>query len=231
MNSTIVVPPAIVVDTSLALHQLETYHAESLFNLIDRNRPHLLPWFDWVATTSDSDDTLRFIVRTQQEAEENSGVHYGLWFKEQLVGVVGVHLWEPENQFAELYYWLGADYTGRGLTLLSCQELINWFFYETDTDVVQICCEPENWQSANVARRLGFDYVGQDEQIDSAQEIMDRIAQLPQLAGLADQVKNQIRSWGAHRDDNSPRKKIILDMFQLTYETWHQTWRHIPSPG
>lgn len=229
--STIVVPPAIVINTSLALHQFKTYHASQLFHVIDRNRDHLRPWFDWADTTRDVDDGLKFIHRFKKEAEENSGFHYGIWHHETLVGVAGVHIWEPENCFAELYYWLDKEKTGRGFVGLSCQAIINWLFNETETGLVQICCEPDNWQSANVARRLGFDYAGQDEQIDCTQEVLDQLARQPSLAAVTERVCAKLTEWGVPSTPDPARQKVVLDMFQLTHETWSKTWHHIPSPG
>jgi ribosomal-protein-serine acetyltransferase len=63
------------------------------------------------------------------------------------------------KQTAELGYWLGTDYTGRGLGSAACQLLLSKTFIERPLDQIFIRCEEENYASQAIARRLGFSFL------------------------------------------------------------------------
>jgi ribosomal-protein-serine acetyltransferase len=141
-------------DTELRL--LEVRHAQTLFDLTDRNRAHLRQWLPWLDSTQTVEDTRNFIKDTLQQFAVNEGFQAGIWYQEQLAGVVGYHKIDWFNRQVEIGYWLGAEFQGRGLMTQACRALIDHAFHELKLNRVTIRCAVGNTRSCAIPERLGF---------------------------------------------------------------------------
>ncbi|MBU6429481.1 MAG: GNAT family N-acetyltransferase [Cyanobacteria bacterium REEB65] len=138
------------------LRQLCADDALALFDLTDRNRAHLQHWLPTVAAERKTlADTEQFIAGLRN-APDGSRFVCGIWVAGGLAGVVS--LFEPadEYEYAQLGYWLGVGYEGRGLATIACQALIIHAFECFDLSKVEIRCGKDNIRSKAVAERLGF---------------------------------------------------------------------------
>src|SRR5450759_4533616 len=79
-------------DDGLELRLLEARHAQELYDLIDRNREHILEWLPFPNDTRAVEDTLGFIERSLQAfGEGRTGGSYGIWHEGGLAGSIGIH--------------------------------------------------------------------------------------------------------------------------------------------
>ena len=153
------------VDDDIELRLLEKHHAEELFELVDRNRDHLGRWFPWEAQTREVADTLQFINGVRQGYADNEAIPTGVWFQGDIAGTLSLFDINWKVGSAEIGYWLGAGYEGRGIITRSCQALISYAYEALDLNRIVICCRPDNTRSSAVAKRLGFTYEGTLRQV------------------------------------------------------------------
>ena len=77
----------------------------------------------------------------------------------QLAGTVGLHP-EPQHHRAEIGYWLGKAFWGRGLVTEAAAEVVRWAFEEQQFNRIYAAVFPENIASRRVLEKLGFTYEG-----------------------------------------------------------------------
>jgi ribosomal-protein-serine acetyltransferase len=138
------------------LHLLSLRDAEELFALTDENRDRLRPWFPWVDATPALKQTREFIHAAADERERGAGLQCGIREHGALAGVIGLHRCDSVRRCAELGYWLGAAYEGRGLVSRAAAALCDHAFDKLGLHRLEIRCAPKNERSCAVAARLGF---------------------------------------------------------------------------
>jgi ribosomal-protein-serine acetyltransferase len=138
----------------------EPRHADHYYALIDANRERLRKWFTWVDGTRSRDDTLAFIVAARRRYAERGDITAGIWYDGQVAGSVGLEDIDQESGTAEIGYWLGEAYEGKGLVTNACRTLLDYAFRDLGLSRVQLRVQPTNERSKAVARRLDFQYEG-----------------------------------------------------------------------
>jgi len=68
------------------------------------------------------------------------------------------------NNKAEIGYWLGYSYVGKGIMTRSCEALIRYAFDDLELNKLWIRCAVENARSCNIPKQLGFSFEGIERQ-------------------------------------------------------------------
>lgn len=145
-----------IINSDLELRALEPAHADSMLALILRNRDHLDRWLRWSGRIHTQADVLNLIDRFAA----GDGFHAGLWYQSQFAGGIVCHYINRESNKTEIGYWLGADYTGKGLVTQACRAVITHLFQVEHMHRIEIQCVTDNAPSRAVAERLGFTFEG-----------------------------------------------------------------------
>jgi ribosomal-protein-serine acetyltransferase len=148
--------PLLKVDEEIGLKILEMDDAPVLFNLVENNRSYLREWVPWVDTNVSIEASKAFIQSIREQHELNLGFQCGMWFYNQLVGVIGFQRIDWMNRNVEIGYWIDAEHQGLGIVTKSCQTLVDYAFNEYQLNRVQIRCATENKKSCTIIERLGF---------------------------------------------------------------------------
>ena len=156
----------IPVDESLDLVLLEPRHAPMLFALIDENRPHLRRFLPGVDTTRTVNDSVMFIQGSLEQFARGLSVNVGLYSQNQIVGVCGTHVIQWAHRRAELGYWLGSAWQGRGLMSRAVHALGSYCFAALGLNRLELRAAVENKKSRAIAERLGFKYEGTTRQTE-----------------------------------------------------------------
>lgn len=153
-------PIVIRVDAeiTLKLHQVE--YSEMLFNLIDGSRFHLRHWLGWVDNTRTVEDAKTYIENSLESYKNTGNFDLGIWYKEQLVGTVGIHDLKKISRNCALGYWLSEEFTGEGIMSRSVKALIDYLFKVWQLHRIEIQCGVKNVKSAAIAERFGFKFEG-----------------------------------------------------------------------
>lgn len=142
------------------LRILEERHAKALFALTNANRSSLREWLPWVDDTQSVNETLQFIRAGLKQYANNDGFQCGIWFRGQLAGAVGYHLFDWRNRRTSIGYWLGEQYRGRGLMTEAVRALTDYALTELQLNRVEIRCATGNKKSRAVPERLNFTHEG-----------------------------------------------------------------------
>lgn len=144
------------VRDELSLRWLEPYHGEAPFRLIDASREHLRPWFPRMDSTREPKDTEEFIREALRGMAEGREAHFGIWVDGQIAGVTGAHTIDRLNRHAEIGYWLGQDFEGRGIMTASAAVLLDYLVEERGLHRIEARCAAGNDRSRRVMERLGM---------------------------------------------------------------------------
>ena len=158
-----------VVEEGLVLRLLEPRHADALFSLVDRNRDHLGSWFPWAELTKTCADSEAFIRESLEQFAREDGFQMGIWLNGDLVGVTGLQYIVHQFRATEIYYWLGAEYEGRGVMTKACRYLCGYLFTELELNRLEIRCAETNIKSRKIPERLGFTLEGKLRQLGYTQ--------------------------------------------------------------
>lgn len=144
------------VDEEIVLKIFEMDDAAALFELVENNRLYLREWVPWIDTNTDIVDSQAFIKSSQEQHDQNLGFQCGIWFNDQLVGVIGFQRIDWLNRNVEIGYWIDKEHQGFGIVTKSCRVLVNYAFNEYQLHRVQIRCATGNKKSCAIIERLGF---------------------------------------------------------------------------
>jgi ribosomal-protein-serine acetyltransferase len=178
-------------EEEIILKTLEMDDAETLFHLVENNRPYLREWLPWVDSNVTIEESKAFIQSAQEQQEQNLGFQCGIWFRNQLSGVIGFHRIDWMNRNVEIGYWLGAQFQGNGIITKSCKTFIDYAFHVLHLHRVQLRCATANKKSCSVIERLGFLKEGIARQ---AEFLYDHYVDLSMYGMTVDEWEQRCRS-------------------------------------
>jgi len=149
------------IDASSFLTLLEMKDADSLFELVDRNREHIGRWLKFPGSTVRVNDSLAFIEKTRIKFAKEEGYWLGIWHEQNLAGSIGYLYIDQENKKTEIGYWLGKEYEGKGLATKSLQLLIKYAFEQLQLNKIEIGVAADNLKSRAIPEKLGFKREGE----------------------------------------------------------------------
>jgi ribosomal-protein-serine acetyltransferase len=171
-----------VIDNEIELRMLEVRHAAELFALTNRNRGYLSVWLPWVRMTHEVGDTERFVRSVMGQHAAGDGFSAGIWHRNELCGVIGLHKIDWPNRSVSLGYWVAKDKQGSGIITKATRVVVEYCFHQLDLHRVEIRCGVENQKSQAIPRRLGF---RQEGILRQAQWLGDRWTDLLVFSRLA----------------------------------------------
>jgi RimJ/RimL family protein N-acetyltransferase len=106
-------------------------------------------------TTKDAEATLR------QFRRDKTLTRFAIIVREtkRLCGGVGLNLELPSNR-AELGYWVGVPFWGKGYCTEAAREVVRYGFVQLDLNRIYASCFVGNAASQRVLEKLGFSYEG-----------------------------------------------------------------------
>ena len=146
----------IKVDENIELALTLPTYAESIYEIVDRNRDEFKKWFPWVEYNTNSDDTKEFIQECLEGLSKGKLLHNTIIYKGKIVGVVDARL-KLEHKKGDVGYWLDKGYWGRGIMGKSVKKFIDICFKEYNLEKLTIHCDVENSASCKVAKRVGME--------------------------------------------------------------------------
>ncbi len=146
-------------------------YAEELFALTDKNRDHLKAWLPWLNSIQKASDTKQFLEVQLQRFGKGEALHQTIFYKDKVAGVLGYNLLDHVNGIGHIGYWLGQEYTGKGIMTRAVQDLIALGFSNWAIQKVEIRCAVGNTKSRAIPERLGFTNEGT---IRNAEKVYDQ---------------------------------------------------------
>ncbi len=172
------------------LQLLQRHDAAALFHLVDSNREHLGRWLNWVNNVHEVKDSEAFIASRLQITAENGGFTAGVWYQDQLAGLIELHRIHWHDRRSSLGYYLGASFQGHGLMTIAAQAVTDYGFKVLKLNRIEILAAAENKRSRAVAERLHFHHEGTLRQFE---RIGDQYLDMAVYAMLAAEWQQQAK--------------------------------------
>ncbi len=151
---------SIIIDNDITLRSFATDDAEALFNKVNESRFHLSPWLDWINNTTKVEHSLKYIQDSLYELEMQEALHLGVFLNNKIIGGIGMHNWDKKTKRAQIGYWIGKEYEGKGIIYKCLIRFIDFLFDKIGLNKIEIHFVPGNIRSVRVSERLGFKIEG-----------------------------------------------------------------------
>ncbi len=145
-------------------------HARVVFQAIDANREHIVPWMPWPLSENLSIGQTHYTIERflrDLDADPPSNVPVFIHEREtgRYIGGTGLHDFHPDTHQAETGYWMSADRCGQGLCTEAVVALTEVAFRSQcqgglGLRRLEIRCSADNKPSTRVAEKAGYTLEG-----------------------------------------------------------------------
>ena len=133
-------------------------HDDDIWQSIEESRHNLREYLFWVDKTQRLKDVIKTTDMFDEKWENDEEWRYSIYSipHKEYVGCIGVHCIDFLSLNAELGYWLRLSAQGQGYMTEAVQVITKELFAQGMHRVV-IKCDMNNYSSANVAKRCGYE--------------------------------------------------------------------------
>lgn len=155
--------PAYRIETErLVLRCHEPRDAEMLKAAVDASLEELLPWVPWARDEPQTIDAkVELLRQIRGKFDLGQELLYAILDprESEVIGGCGLHpRVGPEAR--ELGYWIATGHAGKGLATEAAAALVRVGFEIEHLERLEVHCEPENFRSIAIPRKLGFRHDG-----------------------------------------------------------------------
>lgn len=145
------------VNEKIHLQLLEPRDAKELTKVVRGNQEHLKKWLIWAENKpSVYEYEVSVIPAWLKKFADGNGFEVGVYYQEELVGMIGLHYIDSKNKTTEIGYWLSQSFEGKGIITKAVQKLIDYCFVELKLNRIMIRAAKGNRKSRAIPERLGF---------------------------------------------------------------------------
>ncbi len=130
--------------------------AKPLYDLIDQQRVELSRWLPWAQSTVSPSDEENFIRYCHHQIADEKLYSVVILFDEEVGGMADIHGIDHNNKRAQIGYWLGEQFQGKGIMTKSVNQLVKIAFDELKFHRLEIVADAKNINSQRVALRCDF---------------------------------------------------------------------------
>lgn len=158
---------ALAIDTPrLRLRPLVASDEEDLWpHVSDPELPKMMSW----AAHAHRDETRAFLASQLEALANGTDVAWAITKDGKTVGTIGLHdirwhfrAWRVDR--AALGYWIGKPLWGQGLMTEAAHAVMSWAFETAGMHKITVGCIEDNKPSRRVIEKLGFRFVGRQEE-------------------------------------------------------------------
>lgn len=144
------------IDADLSLELQAPEQADELFQLVSRNRDFIGQHMAWALHTHSLEIFSQYMQRDLQGMASERRWAWLIRYKGQAAGRIGIFVTFPEGREAELNYWLGEEFTGKGIITRVAKVITDFAFATLNLNHVLIGFSDVNPKSGAIAERIGF---------------------------------------------------------------------------
>ena len=126
-------------------------HLKSLIK--ELNNWNISKWLIEVPYPYTVDDAKYWVKKSKQDQYS-----FNIYLKNKLIGGLSLTN-QRENSKWELGYWIGEEYWGNGYAIEACENLISYFFSNTNNSIIYASHMKDNIKSKKIIINLGFKLV------------------------------------------------------------------------
>lgn len=147
---------SVTVDNDIKLKLLTKQNTNELFEIVDNNRVFLKEWLPWVDGKNTVEEFESSIEKWRNKYISNTGINAGIFFKEELVGMIAFPEIDWKGKKTSFGYWLSPDFEGKGIVGSCVKVLTSYAFKTLNLNRVEISCAEDNLRSRALPEKLGF---------------------------------------------------------------------------
>lgn len=142
--------------TALTTHLMTPVVADApaLFALIDQDRPALARWMPRTASIQSVEDEAAFLLTSLERISANQFWLAVIWVGPHPAGTIDLHAFKDGH--AEIGYWLGRDFRGKGIMTHVLGIVEDVAFSQLNLNKLELVIATGNTASQAVAHRRGF---------------------------------------------------------------------------
>ena len=148
--------PPIHPRAGLSVIPVTVDHAPLLAALVHQDNAHLKAYLPKVATLSSFEAARAHLERAEGLALAGEIFEWHLFVNDTLCGSVRLRDIDHDHRKASVGYFLGSQFTGKGIVTDALQSVLAWGFGPLGLNRIELRCATSNAPSIGVAERLGF---------------------------------------------------------------------------
>lgn len=120
----------------------------------NRDAVYMLIYIPWPTTKTYA---INYLHMLNHQVSRQEALYWAITEPEdgKLMGVIGLSL-EPNYDRAELHYWLGKPYWGKGYATEAARRVIDYVFRDLKLHRLEVNCFSDNLRSKRVIEKCGF---------------------------------------------------------------------------
>ncbi|MEM7809087.1 MAG: GNAT family N-acetyltransferase, partial [Planctomycetota bacterium] len=143
------------LDDDLALLPPLPRHAGGQFAAIERSRPRIRKWLNWVDETKSADDVRTFFQKCCRDIGRRSDATAIIQHRGDLAGSVGLTVVDRRDRAGEIGYWLAEGHEGQGVMTRAAAAMLSHGHGAMRLPRVFLCASTKNPKSYSVMQRIG----------------------------------------------------------------------------
>jgi len=147
-----------IIDKHLSVKLMTERDAEEAYTLIDADREHLGEYLPWVDTLHSVEDERKSLAALSYDP--NTKINCFLTLDGRIIGAVGPAIIDRAAQWADIGYWIGSEWEGKGYVTAAVREVEKLCFTELGMERVQITNDVANTRSRAIPERRGYTFEG-----------------------------------------------------------------------
>ena len=150
----------ILLNPEITFKLSDPAHAQQLTDAVDRNRSYLQEFLSWVPQVTSVEDFENYLKGCVEDRYAGLEWSYDIFHKNHLIGRIGIHNIDKNNNNAMIGYWIDERYQGKGIITEGCKKIIDIGFNQLGLHRLEILVAIDNHKSAAIPIRLGFQKEG-----------------------------------------------------------------------
>jgi len=137
-----------------------TLDGPQLFDLLAADRSAFTRYLPWVAGVKTAADEVAFLRRTNEHFGREESLNLVIVVDGTVAGMISYNQFDHANHSADIGYWLGTAFRGRGIMTQALASLCDLGFQDYGLNRLEIRAAVDNLASRAVAERAGFQAEG-----------------------------------------------------------------------
>jgi ribosomal-protein-serine acetyltransferase len=146
--------------TGVSIIPVAVHQAADLASLVQQNIEHLRTHLPAVADLSTAEAAANHLLAAEQRAASGDIFEWHLFVDGTLCGSVRLKDIDHGNRKAQIGYFIGSQFAGRGFVTSEVSAVLAYCFGPLGLNRIELRCALGNQRSKRVAERLGFVHEG-----------------------------------------------------------------------
>ena len=143
-------------NNSLVLERFKVSDSEDILNALIFSYQEIAPWLNWLTPEYNLKSAEDFVYL--QIDSWNKNIEYTFTIRNHsghLLGVIGLHCFDKQNDVAMIGYWMNSKFTGNGYCTQALKLLVENSLAPLDLIRIEVMVALENKASQKVAENAG----------------------------------------------------------------------------